>query len=173
MQKILNDKDCFTKTINIINLAWPDAGPEHYLQTWETEGVNFNADLVIVNIVETDYYRYLTGAKVAYRGHCITELKQKKIIYDFYDCEPMYTAGYSIGETEKTATLADPRLITARPFGFFAPFEYINNTQLIAQLQQRIAKDFTLGGLPTFGTLVRKFVKSLMFYLLIHLMHWS
>lgn len=158
LQKILNEKKCFAKKVSVINLAWPDAGPEHYLRTWETEGYKFNPDLVIINIVESDYTRYLTGAKLAYLGCPLEKMVQKKLVYDHYNGEPVFTVGHSLVENAKD--LSDRRVIASRTFGFFAPLEYMTDLERIKNLQQRLARDFVKGGMPKFGQLTMKILRT-------------
>ena len=54
------------RRITVLNFAWPDAGPEHYIEYWEKEASLYQPDLVIVNFVESDFYRTINGAELTY-----------------------------------------------------------------------------------------------------------
>ena len=60
-----------SKRYKVFNIAWPDAGPEHYVQYWKEHGTKFDPDLVIVNFVENDFFRTISGTPLTYKGQPI------------------------------------------------------------------------------------------------------
>lgn len=155
LNEILNQKN-MTKKITVINLAWPDAGPEHYLKTWQEEGIKFQPDLVLINLVETDYIRYLDGSKLAYKNTEIGQHTSLLVAVDKFKDKLIYMAGNTL-KPRKKLIMADADVIVSRPFGMFAPYEYMTDMERIKKLQKNIFKDFIKGGLPDFGGLSKVF----------------
>lgn len=129
----------------VINLAWPDAGPEHYIQYWKGKGVRFQPHLVIVNFVETDFYRTVDGAPLTYQGHPIGHSKLT------------YRLGPGPDDVARTITaniqghhvrsLADPAAVPGRPYGFFASAAVFDDRAKVLALQRRLVDDMIRGAI--------------------------
>lgn len=153
LEKDLNNKlQQYGYHYKVFNIGWPDAGPVHYCQYWETFGKNFSADLVLVNFVETDFYRGLRGSPLYFRGVSISK-----------SCPIEYSVGNSKEDIVKTSvsvvgeapvtSFRDPRSIPARPYGFFAAKSFMDDKNKVCKLQKMLAADFIEGGMPFFGYL--------------------
>jgi hypothetical protein len=139
----------------VINLAWPDAGPEHYVKAWQEEGIRFCPDLVIVNFVETDFYRGIQGAPVTYRGH---RVQYSHIAYRVgTDLARTTTARVGPWEVKSLrARLAVP----ARPYAFFVAPDFLQEPMKVKALQRKVIADMIAGAMPRFGLRFVQFLRN-------------
>lgn len=147
----LNRRDPSTR-YKVFNIAWPDAGPEHYIRYWKEEAQKFDPDLVIVNYVETDFYRQLAGLPGAgggpgtYKG-IIT--KNKNIEYRVApgpDGVAMTSVPHWIDHNP--TSFRDPSMVPSRPYGFFATRAFMSDPKKIVALQEQVVSDMILGAEP-------------------------
>ncbi len=138
-------------TINyrVINIGWPDAGPEHYIRAWEREGVKFSPDLVIVNYVETDFYRPLVGRPLAYRGRPVGHLNV------YYRVGPgpddVAVQNTAIVRGHQATSYRHPLTIPGRPYSFRASPAFVGDPRRVQMLQEQVVHDMVAGALPPFG----------------------
>lgn len=139
------------KRFKVYNFGWPDAGPEHFIKYWLEEAKNFKPDLVIVNYVESDFYRPLKGAKHTYRGRNV--LPGVQLRYRFGPDEDDVAIVYvykTVGASVPTS-LCDPDVIAPRPYGFFASREFMDDRQRILALQRRVVREMIEGAKADIG----------------------
>jgi hypothetical protein len=144
--------------VSVINLAWPDAGPAHYVKQWEEAGKKFSADLVLINYVETDFYRGLKGGSVSYKN---SPIEYKTLEYEVLN-PPNNIARLGLPKLSGTnpMTLADPNAIPSRPYGFFVTLEFMESKEKIKKLQERVVNEMVLGAIPCFGCLTLYSIKG-------------
>lgn len=140
----LNQQDR-SKNYKVFNIAWPDAGPEHYVQYWESDGKKFDADLVIVNFPETDFYRgaVQVTAPMLYRGQR-TELSPLSYRIGPGEDDIATTIVPHVVGT-KVSSFRDMNAIPSRPYGFFASRAFIDDQSRVRRLQQMIVDDMING----------------------------
>ena len=134
--------------VSIINIAWPDAGPEHYIQQWKEVGQNFSPDLVIINYVETDFYRGIKGGPASYKGKPIEYKKMEFTILN--PPNNIAKIGVPIVSGTDPLSIADSYAIPSRPYGFLVSPEFINSIDKIESLQKQVVNDMIAGGTPCF-----------------------
>ncbi len=139
----------------VVNLAWPDAGPEHYVKAWQDEGARFRPDLVIVNFVETDFYRWIQGAPVTYRGH---RVQYSHISYRV-GADLARTTTARVGPWE-VKSLRARLAVPARPYGFIAPPDFIRDQTKVRALQRKVVADMIAGAMPRFGLRLLRFLAN-------------
>ncbi len=135
----------------VFNIGWPDAGPEHYVQYWQGEGVKFSPDLVIVNYVENDFHRALTGTAHKYRGHPITLREMRFRVGPGPDDIALTMVAATQGSPADS--LRDPRVLPSRPYGFYVSRGFANDPPRVRALQRQVVRDMVRGALPPFGAL--------------------
>jgi hypothetical protein len=136
----------------VINCAWPDAGPEHYIQYWKTKCAPFKPDLVIVNYPETDFYRTIQGAELTYRG------------------KPIHDSEYiRYGEARQMVRVADGThptsfasldAVPSRPYGMFAPESFIFDRAAVLRMQRQMVDDMIRPLAPKQWVLLKEFLKT-------------
>jgi hypothetical protein len=153
LEDALNRRES-AKTYKVFNVAWPDAGPAHYLEYWEQEGRHFDPDLVIVNVVETDFYRGLPSSPLRYRGQPTV---LSPIAYRVGD-GPDDIASTMVSHTQgaSVASFRDPLAVPSRPYGFFASRAFMDDRDKVRRLQSIIVDDM-IAGATDGGLLVRAF----------------
>jgi hypothetical protein len=144
----LNRRDP-SRPYRVINLGWPDAGPEHYVQYWRDEGVKFGADLVIVNFVEGDFYRKAAGTPLTIKGQPI---EGSLIEYRVGDLVAKTAVAHPKGRP--VTSYRDPLAVPGKPYGFFAPPELMRDPEKVRALQEQIVSDMIAGGMPSAGDLL-------------------
>ena len=137
--------------VSVINIAWPDAGPAHYIEQWQNEGEKFHPDLVIINYVETDFYRDIKGGPVKFKGKPIDYKNIEISIGD--PPNNIAKLGLPIVSGSSAMSIADPDAIPARPYGFLVSPEFILQPEKIKNLQNRVVADMISGSTPCFGCL--------------------
>ena len=135
----------------VLNFAWPDAGPEKYIEYWE-EAKLYSPDLVIVNLVETDFFRNTSAPRVTIRGYPIEYTPIKYTIGLTPDDVASLQVTHPVGS--KVYSFADPEAVPSRPYGFFVTESFANNPLKIGQLQERVVDDMISGSFPTFGGMI-------------------
>jgi hypothetical protein len=135
----------------VFNIAWPDDGPEQYVKTWLEEGVKFSPDLVIVNYVESDFFRRIHGAPLTYRGYPISHRKISYRVGPGIDDVARTIAPYVPGY--RAISFRDSMVIPSRPYGFYASRAFITDQRRVRALQRRVVRDMIEGALPPFGGL--------------------
>lgn len=142
----------------VFNIGWPDAGPEHYLKYWEEDGSLLNPDLVIVNYVETDFYRTIKGAPLLYKGQPV---RHSKIEYRVGrgSNDVAWTTSAHIGEYNANS-FRDSSVGAVHPYGFFAEREFMNDPARVRELQERIVDDMIAGSLSCWGCLTFRLLQG-------------
>ena len=135
-------KRTFDRTFRVLNLAWPDAGPAHYEEYWKEKGKQFDPDLVIINLVETDYWRTGTGVPpTTFRGKPIQGYRiDYRLGPDDDDIARVAIVGI-----EPVDSLRDPTATSPRPFGVLASRKFMDDPERVRELQRRIVADFIAG----------------------------
>lgn len=158
------------KRYKVLNLGWPDYGPYDYLKTLKENNKIYNPDLVILNYVETDFWRALplhltsqTGY-ITYRGNRMSE-EAKKIYYkvDFSADESAMTVVNYIKGSDKDSivSFAHPDAVPSRPYGFFSTKEFMSDINRVRILQKRIVEDMIKGSEDhKYGTFVVDWLKN-------------
>jgi len=157
LQDVLLQRDP-SAVYKVFNIGWPDAGPQHYVKYWEEEGSKLDPDLVIVNYVETDFYRTIKGAPLRYKGQPVRHHKIEYRIGPGNDDVAWTTSAY-IGE-EDVNSYRDPSVIPAHPYGFFASKELMANPTRVRELQELIVDDMIAGALPCWGCLTFRLLQA-------------
>lgn len=143
----------------VLNIAWPDAGPMHYIDYWKDPGQSLAPDLVIVNYVETDFFRNIPGSALKYRGLEV-------------GCGQGYEfpLTYRVGpEEEDVATLMaltvkgrtvdslrDSYAIVSRPYGLFTSRSVMDDRAKVLALQQAIVQDMIEGVAQPVGSMAMR-----------------
>lgn len=147
LQKILNADEQLIKAlggpIKVFNLGWPDYGPAHHVEAFKKFKGEVQANLVVLNFVETDFWRFAQGRPATYRGK---PLAQKQVFLNEavgYD-KKIYT--YMIG-TDGFSGLADPKT-AFNAFGIFAPMEFADDPEQVRKLQGYLLREFIKGSDP-------------------------
>lgn len=135
----------------VINIGWPDAGPEHYIKAWEKEGAKFSPDLVIVNYVETDFYRPLVGRPLAYRGRPVGHTNVSYRVGTGPD--DVAVQNTAIVRGHRAASYRHPLTIPGRPYSFKASPPFVMDERRVRALQVQVVRDMVAGALPPFGVL--------------------
>lgn len=146
LEKILNEKKILPgKTFEVINIAWPDARFPHYATYWEIEGKKFNPDLVLLNVVETDYPVYINSASIAtYKGKPYGgQPVSYKVGPEKFD---LITASIACVDNPNEPSISNPDCIPGIPFNFKVDPNILDNLNKIQMLQQAVIKDFIAGG---------------------------
>lgn len=141
----LNRRDPSTR-YKVFNIAWPDAGPEHYVRYWQEEGRKFDPDLVIVHFVEGDFYRKIEGTPLKYKGQPI-ELRDIEYRFGPGADDAAYTKTAQIVGSQVTS-YRDPAAIPSRPYGFFSTRAFMSDPKKVAALQAQVVKDMIAGAEP-------------------------
>lgn len=169
--ELLQKKFLDEGNVQIFNCAWPDAGPVHYLDIFDgrknlitnfPKCGEFKPDLVIVNFIETDFYRVSeTGAvELKYKGKKVGISNKNFSVNGF-------TGNFARVEGTEPTSLSNPNAIPIRPFAFLAPRELIDDSIKVSELQNFITKEFVEGFSPNI------FQKILFVFLGIDLPHYS
>ena len=138
----------------VLNFAWPDAGPEHYIEYWKNEVAQYSPDLVIINSPETDFYRTIQGANPTLRG------KELVLSQDYrfqVDATRFLIRVAVTKDNKKEINLANENVIASRPYGIFSdgaptPIDVISDSQLIKKVQRKLVEDQITASMPAFGT---------------------
>jgi len=152
LYELLNEKYPKQK-FSVYNFAWPDAGPEHYIQYWKDEVSSYQPDLVIINYPETDFLRTIQGAKLSYRGKDLDFGKTIKILID----DHVYTTSAAVtSDNTGVIDIQNPNVIVSRPYGFIAkesksPISATFDSDAVYKLQKKIVNDQIIGASPRFG----------------------
>ena len=152
----------------VINCAWPDAGPEHYIDYWlqrpawvqRTMGdrlavgsgvelvscSQFNPDLTIVNYPESDFFRngIIFGALPTYKGRPI---KETAPIEYGQATQPVHVV-----DGTRPSSFADINAIPSRPYGMFAPESVVLDPIAVSDIQRRVVEDMIAAVEPDFGS---------------------
>ena len=144
LHEILNNSGLKSQ---VINCGWPDAGPLTYKQIWDGKFLNYNKnyyfpncskyapDLVIVNFVETDFYRSSKskdgGLTLKYKGKDVKVFPKK-----------LHNLSYTIFSSEKNENvdLSNPQTLMSRPMGIFGSKSDIDSKQVIEKFQKDLTK---------------------------------
>lgn len=130
----------------VFNIAWPDAGPEHYIKYWQDEGAKFFPDLVILNYVESDFFRPVDGVAWRYHGQPIG---YSLIEYRVGPGEDDIAAAITANSAGNPVTsFADPHAIPSHPYQFFVSQKFINDPIRIKRLQEQVVSDMIAGVIP-------------------------
>jgi hypothetical protein len=151
LEDALNQRDS-AKTYKVFNIAWPDAGPAHYPEYWQKEGRHFDPDLVIVNFVETDFYRGLPSSPLRYRGQPTVLSPLNYRVGDGPDDVVLTMVSHVQGV--RVASFRDPLAVPSRPYGFFASRTFVDDRDRVRRLQSIIVDDM-IAGTTDGGLLVR------------------
>ena len=151
LQHELNLRDS-SKRYKVFNIAWPDAGPEHYVQYWKEHGTKFDPDLVIVNFVENDFFRTISGTPLTYKGQPIGHSTIEYRVGPGDDDVARTTTANIRGRP--VTSYRDLSAIPPRPYGFFASREFISDTAKVGALQNMVVRDMISGTLPPMGMMV-------------------
>lgn len=147
------------KEITVYNLGWPDAGPDWSLETWTKEGLKYNPDLVVMNIIENDFIRAAqTHPDMPARSAPLARIGGKAITYSPIEYRlsdsPDDVVRFSpVPHSEGTTivSLRSPAAVPSRPYGVFATSTFIRDTRLVAEVQKKIVDDMIAGVKPCFG----------------------
>lgn len=132
------------RKIKVLNFAWPDAGPQHYIEYWEREARQYQPDLVIVNFVEADFYRTIHGAELTYQGK---QLVGHQISYDVNGATAKVNVCVVRGTTGPVSLL-NPMVVASRPYGAFLDKKFFEDRSLVKKLQETIV-DQQIAGVST------------------------
>jgi hypothetical protein len=146
----LNRRDASIR-YKVFNIAWPDDGPAQYLNAWRKEGVKLSPDLVIVNYVESDFFRTIRGAPLTYRGHPLSHREIKYRVGPGAD--DVARAVVPCVPGHQATSFRHPMVIPSRPYGFFASPTFVNDPRRVRALQEQVVRDMIEGALPPFGGL--------------------
>jgi hypothetical protein len=152
------NKDSNSKKFKVLNFAWPDAGPEHYIEYWKNEAVKYAPDLVIVNSPETDFYRTIQGAKLTLRGKEL-ELSQD---YKFQIDDVWFLIKVAVTKDNTgPVSLANENVIASRPYGIFPyqalfPIDVVSDKELIRKVLTKLVEDQISAAMPKFGLFTLK-----------------
>ncbi len=138
------------RKISVLNFGWPDAGPEHYLEYWGKEASQYQADLVIVNFVETDFFRSLAGAELRYKGQQLVH--GQEISYTINGGGAKHHVSVVKGASGPVSLL-NPMVVAPRPYGFFLEKPFFQDTSLVKKLQETIVEQQIAGA----WTMMRSF----------------
>jgi len=112
---------------------------------------NFSPDLVIINYVETDFYRDIKGGPVRFKGKPVDYKNIEISVGD--PPNNIAKLGLPIVRGSSAMSIADPDAIPARPYGFLVSPEFISQPEKIKQLQSKVVADMIAGATPCFGCL--------------------
>lgn len=126
----------------VLNGAWPDAGPAHYIKYWEDEFARLAPDLVIINFAEAELYRTAKGTPATIRGRPIGHVR---VGYDIDGLTAWTAVAHPMGS--KVEWIKDRDAVVCRPYGFHAPIELMNNPKKVLQLQKRVVHELVTGGI--------------------------
>jgi len=138
----------------VFNCAWPDAGPKKYIEYWQGECRKYMPDLVIVNYVESDFYRILieSGAPTTYRGELVTGS-----VWVEYDGARIPV---NVVRNATPISMRDLEGIPSRPYGFFASRSLMDDASRVALIQKRVVRDMIEGIYPPFGSLTYQWLTN-------------
>lgn len=143
LQDELQAKDP-SRTYKVFNLGWPDAGPEHYVKYWQEEGPKFEPDLVIVNYVESDFYRTISGTPVTYQGQSLGWAEVTYAAGPMPDDTARLTA--RVVEGSPGTSFEDPRVIASRPYGFHTTgWGVLSDRAKVLAIQKQVVRDMIKG----------------------------
>lgn len=152
LEELLNKHRKYADPIyKVLNFAWPDAGPEKYIEYWE-EAKLYSPDLVIINIVETDFFRNSSAPPATIRGFPIEYSPIEYSIGATPDDVAKLQVTHPVGS--KVYSFANPEAVPSRPYGFFVSESFANNPLKIGQLQERVVNDMISGSFPIFGGMI-------------------
>jgi len=156
----------------VINCAWPDAGPEHYIEYWLQRVASFrrvddnnygefpscrqfNPDLTIVNYPETDFYRTtVSGVELTYKGRPLND--------DLVDIEYGQARQLvRVVDGTRPTSFADVNAIPSRPYGMFAPESVVFDPVAVAEIQRRVVEDMIRAVEPGFGSAALMAIRDL------------
>jgi hypothetical protein len=157
LEEELNKRDA-TRRYAVFNIAWPDAGPEHYIKYWKETGKLFSPDLVIVNYVETDFFRGIDGSPATYQGQSLGLARIDYRIGPNNDDTAYTYSRYVHGRP--SASFREPSVIPSRPYGFFASQGFIRDSAKVKRLQEQLVEDMIAGVIPPFGGLTLELVTT-------------
>lgn len=141
LQELFNEEG---KSIDVINLAWPDAGPAHYLEYLSSEGLNFKPDFILVNFVESDFYRNINGKKLSFLGEEV--LPGIPCVFPPFKNNERASIFLAIQKNKIwNGKLNSPYCIPSRPWGVFLKDERMDLENDIKALQKEMVNDFILG----------------------------
>ncbi len=146
------------RKISVLNFAWPDAGPEHYIEFWKSEAAQYQPDLVIVNVVETDFYRTITGAELTYQGQQLVH--GQEIVYDIDGARARHYVSIVRG-APGPISLLNPMVVASRPYGLFLDEQFFQDSSLIRKLQETIVDQQISGALTMMQPLWIEYLKRL------------
>jgi hypothetical protein len=132
------------RKISVLNFAWPDAGPEHYIEYWKNEASQYQPDLVIVNFVETDFYRTINGAELTYQGQRL--IHNQEVSYNINGARAKHYVSIVRGVPGPIA-LVNPLVVASRPYGFILEKQFFQDPSLVKKLQETIV-DQQMAGAP-------------------------
>ena len=148
----LNKRHRF-KNFKVLNFAWPDAGPEHYINYWRNEASKYSPDLVIVNSPETDFYRTLQGANLTVAGKELN-LSQD---YKFQIDDEWFLMKVAVTKDNKEPiSLENKNVIASRPYGIFpyntkSPINVASDKKIIKKVLSKLVNDQINASMPVFG----------------------
>jgi len=133
------------RKISVLNFGWPDAGPEHYIEYWKNEASQYRPDLVIVNFVETDFYRTIHGAELTYQGQQLVH--NQEVSYSIDGARAKHYVSIVRG-APGPVSLVNPLVVASRPYGFILEKQFFQDPSLVKRLQETIL-DQQIAGAPT------------------------
>jgi hypothetical protein len=149
------------KKIRVFNLAWPDAGPFHYMRYWKEEGVKYDADLVIINMVESDFNtsRSIASPPLTSGGKLVSG--GRSLAYRVgQGADDVAEVSTPIIEGTEPKSFRDPGAVPSRPYGFFASQKFMNSPEKIRALQSVVVEDMIAGVLPPWGMMTLNLLRG-------------
>ncbi|HEY3198811.1 MAG TPA: hypothetical protein VGJ57_12445 [Nitrospirales bacterium] len=151
----------FNRTFKVFNVGWPDAGFAHYEQYWKTIGKEFHPDLVVLNIVESDFWRGREGSPITFKGKPIHTYR---VPYKLGP-NPEDVALLNVSGIMPDLPLNNPDATTSWPFAIFCSRHLMDDVEKVKALQRQITEDFVEGALPTYhpilwGRLIGRYRKD-------------
>ena len=143
------------RDIRVLNFAWPDAGPEHYISYWKEEASQFHPDLVIVNLVESDFYRTITGAVLSFQGRPLEH--GREISYAVNGAMGKHYVSVVRGLTGEVS-LSNPSVIAPRPYGFFLEEPFFEDRSMVKAVQETLVEKQIQGALEMLRPLWSEYI---------------
>ncbi len=143
--------------ITVLNFAWPDAGPEHYIEYWEKEASLYQPDLVIVNFVESDFYRTINGAELTYQGQQLVH--NQEVSYSIRGANARHYVSV-VRDASGPLSLLNPQVVASRPYGFFLEKQFFQDPSLVKELQGTIVDQQMAGAPSTYRSFLIEYVKG-------------
>ena len=145
------------RRITVLNFAWPDAGPEHYIEYWGKEASQYQSDLVLVSFVESDFYRTINGGEFTYQGQPLVHNQEISFNIDGVKAKQYVSI---VRDAPGPLSLVNHLVVASRPYGVFLEKQFFQDNALVRKLQ-RIIVDQQMAGVPSaYGSFLIEYAKG-------------